>query len=40
MTSEEKLKQYDEKLEEAQKLVRFIEESRREHINRYNLNRK
>lgn len=40
MTPEEKLKQYDEKLEEVQKLVRFIEESRCEHINRHNLNRK
>lgn len=40
MTPEEKLKEIDKKLDDAHTLVVFLSECRREHINRYNLNKK
>lgn len=40
MTPEEKLKEIDKKLDDAHALVIFLNECRREHINRYNLNKK
>lgn len=40
MTPEEKLKEIDDNLDEAQDLVAYLLEIRREHINRYDLNKK
>ena len=40
MTPEEKLKEIDKKLDDAHALVVFLNECRREHINRYNLNKR
>lgn len=39
MTPDERLKKLDEKLDEAQDLVLYFLECRRELINRYNLNK-
>lgn len=40
MTPEEKLKEIDDKLDEAHALVISLQNMRREHINRYDLNKK
>lgn len=40
MTPEEKLKEIDDRLDEAQDLVHYLLQIRREHINRYDLNKK
>lgn len=40
MTPEEKLKEIDDKLYEAYSLVISLQNMRREHINRYDLNKK
>lgn len=39
MTPKEKLKQLDERLDEVHKLVIYLNECRRELINRHNLNK-
>ncbi|MEY0819386.1 hypothetical protein AB7201_06040 [Providencia rettgeri] len=39
MTPEEKLKQLDERLDEVHKLTVYLNECRRELINRHNLNK-
>lgn len=39
MTPEEKLKQLDERLDDAHKMVVYLNECRRELINRYDLNK-
>lgn len=39
MTPEEKLKQLDEHLDEVHKLIVYLNECRRELINRHNLNK-
>ena len=40
MTPEEKLKEIDDKLDEAQDFVHRLLQMRREHINRYDLNKR
>lgn len=40
MTPQEKLKEIDDKLDEAHNLVISLQNIRREHINRYDLNKK
>lgn len=40
MTPQEKLKEIDDKLDEAHNLVSSLQNMRREHINRYDLNKK
>lgn len=39
MTPQEKLKQLDERLDEVHKLIVYLNECRRELINRHNLNK-
>ncbi|WP_368924674.1 hypothetical protein [Providencia sp. 1709051003] len=39
MTPEEKLKQLDERLDELHRVIDYLNESRRELINRHNLNK-
>ncbi|BBV03990.1 hypothetical protein BML2531_17660 [Providencia rettgeri] len=39
MTPQEKLKQLDERLDELHRVIDYLNESRRELINRHNLNK-